>query len=76
MRIILEVLQVIIAIVVIISIMLSPGSSQLGMAFGGGTPYRSKRGLERVLFYVTVIGVIIFALVSVLIVASSSNGIH
>ena len=50
-----EIAQLILAILVIISILLQQQGSGLGSAFGGeGNFYRSKRGLEKVLFYSTI----------------------
>ena len=62
-----EIAQLILAILVIISILLQQQGSGLGAAFGGeGNFYRSKRGLEKVLFYST-IGLIVLFIASVAI---------
>lgn len=61
------VLQIIVSIFLIISIILQTRGSQAGITFGGtGETYRSKRGIEKFLFYITVFLIIIFALVSVI----------
>jgi len=49
-----QILQIIFAILVVILILLQQQGSGLGSAFGGeGNYYRSKRGLEKVFFYLT-----------------------
>ena len=62
-----EIAQLILAILVIVAILLQQQGSGLGSAFGGeGNFYRSKRGLEKVLFYST-IGLIVLFVASVAI---------
>jgi len=59
--------QIIISVLLIGSIILQSRGSSLGMAFGGGgESYRSKRGLEKLLFYLTIIFAILFAASSIL----------
>jgi protein translocase SecG subunit len=61
----LEIIQLVLAVLVIVSILLQQQGSGLGGAFGGeGNFYRSKRGLEKVLFYST-IALIVFFIASV-----------
>lgn len=56
-----EIGQLILAILVIISILLQQQGSGLGAAFGGeGNFYRSKRGLEKTLFYATIVLIALF----------------
>ena len=56
-----EIGQLILAVLVIVSILLQQQGSGLGAAFGGeGNFYRSKRGLEKVLFYTTIVLVVLF----------------
>lgn len=55
MKQLLNVITALSAIVLIISVLLQNQGSGLGTAFGGESNfYRSKRGLEKVLFYVTI----------------------
>ena len=62
-----EIGQLILAILVIVTILLQQQGSGLGAAFGGERNfYRSKRGLEKVLFYST-IGLIVLFIASVAI---------
>ncbi len=48
------------AVILIISVLLQNQGSGLGTAFGGESNfYRSKRGLEKILFYVTIVAAVI-----------------
>jgi protein translocase SecG subunit len=61
------VVQIVIAVLIVITIILQTRGSSSGMAFGGGTEsYRGKKGMEKVLFYTTIILAAIFALISIL----------
>ncbi|HMS22781.1 MAG TPA: preprotein translocase subunit SecG [Candidatus Levybacteria bacterium] len=61
------VIQIVIAVLIVITIILQTRGSSSGMAFGGGTEsYRSKKGMEKILFYATIILAAIFALISIL----------
>lgn len=52
---------VISSVMLIIAILLQNQGSGLGSAFGGETSfYRTKRGAERALFYVTIVLAVIF----------------
>ncbi|MGE5042110.1 MAG: preprotein translocase subunit SecG [Candidatus Levyibacteriota bacterium] len=67
MSIILQGLTLAVALLLIGSIIMQSRGSGTGMAFGGGTEsYRSKRGLEKILFYATIILAAFFVLLSVL----------
>lgn len=67
------VVQIIISILLIVSILLQNRGSQLGVSFGGGgETYRSKRGIEKFLFYGTIIFAILFASSSILALVISS----
>lgn len=60
-------IQVIISILLVVVVILQQRGSEAGMAFGGGgESFRSKRGLEKFLFYATIILVILFAANSIL----------
>jgi protein translocase SecG subunit len=57
----LEIAQLVLALLVIVSILLQQQGSGLGGAFGGeGNFYRSKRGLEKLLFYTTIVLIVLF----------------
>ena len=59
--------QMILAIALIASILLQQRGTGLGGAFGGEvTAYRSRRGLERTLFRLTIVLAVLFVLFSLL----------
>lgn len=60
---ILAVAMIILSVLMCVAILLQQRSSGLGMAFGGdGNVFRTKRGLEKGLFYATIaIAVLFFA---------------
>jgi len=61
MKHILPYITILSAIVLILVVLLQNQGTSLGGAFGGETNfYRSKRGLERTLFYVTIVLAIVF----------------
>lgn len=64
-------LEVVLAILLVITILLqTPKSSGLGGTIGGGTDmgggYRTRRGLERVLFRTSIWLTVLFALVAII----------
>lgn len=60
-RMILSIIQLVSAVLLIISILLQNRGTGLGSAFGGeGNVYRTKRGLESVLFKATIALAVIF----------------
>lgn len=53
--------QIILASLLIISILLQHRGTSLGGAFGGeGNVYRSRRGAEKFLFYLTIVLAVLF----------------
>jgi len=66
-----NIIQIVLAILLTISILLQHRGTSLGGAFGGeGNIYRSRRGAEKFLFYLTIIlGAlfVILAIVNILI---------
>ena len=65
--------QVIVAIVLIAAIMLQVRGGGLGGIFGTQTgTYRTKRGIERTLFQLTIVLAIIFVVVSIFAVRAST----
>ncbi|HEV8229777.1 MAG TPA: preprotein translocase subunit SecG [Candidatus Limnocylindria bacterium] len=61
----LQVSQLIIAVAVATSILLQARGTGLSSTFGGeSTAYRSRRGLERTLFRLTVILIVLFVAIS------------
>lgn len=66
--IILNVIEIIAAIVLIVLVLLQMQGSGLSSAFGGsGGFYRSKRSIEKLLMWATVVDTIVFATVSILL---------
>jgi preprotein translocase subunit SecG len=62
-----RIVQIILSISVIIFILLQVRGAGLGSAFGGssaGSVFKTRRGVERLVFNITIVFVILFALVS------------
>ncbi|MDD2758071.1 MAG: preprotein translocase subunit SecG [Patescibacteria group bacterium] len=58
---ILNIIQFIVSIVLVLAILLQQKGSGLGAAFGGSSNvYSTKRGVDKILFYVTIVVAIIF----------------
>lgn len=58
---IINILQIILAVTLIILVLLQQSGSGLGMAFGGeGNVYRSRRGVEKFIFYATIAVAVLF----------------
>ncbi len=61
------IVQVFLSIGLVLVITLQRRGSEAGIAFGGGgESFRSKRGLEKFLFYATIILAVLFAANSIL----------
>ena len=60
--------QVIVSVILIILILIQERSAGLGTVFGGagGTPYQTRRGLEKVIYWATIVMAIIFASLAVI----------
>ena len=57
----LNIIQIVIATLLTVSILLQHRGTSLGGAFGGeGNVYRSRRGAEKFLFYATIVLALIF----------------
>ncbi|MBM3283533.1 preprotein translocase subunit SecG [Candidatus Gottesmanbacteria bacterium] len=60
-------IQIAISVILITLILLQPKGVGLGKAWGGsGVFYKSKRGVEKVVFYLTIFFVVIFLISSIL----------
>lgn len=60
-------IEIFVSVLIVILVIIQSRGSASGMAFGGqGETYRSKKGIEKVLFYFTIILAAIFALISLL----------
>ncbi|HPN14776.1 MAG TPA: preprotein translocase subunit SecG [bacterium] len=62
-QIILPIIQIVLSVLLVTAILLQQRGTGLGAAFGGeGAVYRTKRGLEKGLFYATIgLSVLFFA---------------
>ena len=66
--IILNILEIIVALLLIALVLLQMQGTGLSSAFGGaGGFYRSKRSIEKLLMYGTVVVTFLFALISILL---------
>lgn len=66
MREVLLIAQIIVSVFLTGAILLQAQGSGLGTSWGGGgETYHTKRGVERVVFILTIVGVIVFAALSV-----------
>ncbi len=64
-----RIIQIVLSIVVIFFILLQVRGAGLGSAFGSnssGAVFKTRRGVERLVFNITIVFVILFAAVSIL----------
>ncbi len=64
-----RVIQIILAVASIVFILLQARGAGLGSAFGGssaGSVFKTRRGVEKLVFNITIVFVVLFAVVSVL----------
>jgi len=67
-----RVIQIILSIAVIVFILLQARGAGLGSVFGGssaGTVFKTRRGVERLIFNITIVFIILFAAVSIISMA-------
>jgi preprotein translocase subunit SecG len=65
----LRIVQIIIAVAVIVFILLQVRGAGLGSIFGGssaGSVFKTRRGVERLIFNITIVLVVLFAAISIL----------
>lgn len=61
--------EIVISVIIVVSIILQNRAEGLGSLFGGGGEiYRTKRGLEKFLYFFTIILGILMAVISLIIV--------
>lgn len=71
----LQIGQIVIAIAVASSILLQARGTGLSSTFGGeSTAYRSRRGLERTLFRLTIILILVFVAISIVGARQAETG--
>ncbi|NCN45732.1 MAG: preprotein translocase subunit SecG [Candidatus Pacebacteria bacterium CG10_big_fil_rev_8_21_14_0_10_36_11] len=64
------VIQIILAIIITAFILLQAQGSGLGSTWGGGgETYHTRRGVERVVFILTIVAIVLFAAVSIAAIA-------
>ncbi len=64
---IITILHIIVSVLLGVSVLLQTRGTSVGVAFGGGSEtYRSKKGIEKFLFYATIILAALFAALSIL----------
>jgi preprotein translocase subunit SecG len=64
-----RIVQIILSVAVILFILLQARGAGLGSAFGGssaGSVFKTRRGVERLIFNLTITFVVLFAIISVL----------
>jgi protein translocase SecG subunit len=62
----LRLIQIIIAIILVFSILLQVGEAGFSSPFGrGGESFRTRRGVEKALFYLTLVAGVLFVLVTI-----------
>lgn len=60
------ILQIVLSVLLIGAILLQAQGAGLGTTWGGGgESYHTKRGIERVLFGFTVVGIVLFVILSI-----------
>ncbi|HUQ41313.1 MAG TPA: preprotein translocase subunit SecG [Candidatus Limnocylindrales bacterium] len=70
----LQVAQIVIAVAVAASILLQARGTGLSSTFGGeSTAYRSRRGLERTLFRLTIVLIAVYVVISLVGARSAST---
>lgn len=68
----LRIIQIILCVAVIVFVLLQARSAGLGSAFGGmgtSTVFKTRRGVERLIFNATIVFIVLFCLVSIFIAA-------
>lgn len=62
----LTIIQIVISVLLVLAILLQQKGAGLGSAFGGegGNLYSTRRGVDKILFYTTIVLVIVFLAVA------------
>jgi preprotein translocase subunit SecG len=64
---VIQIIQIILGVALTIAILLQARGAGLGSVFGGtGTVFKTRRGIDRLLFRITIVFAILFCLVSTL----------
>ena len=73
-----HVAQIILSIAVVVFILLQVRGAGLGSAFGGssaGSVFKTRRGVERLIFNTTIVFIVLFALLAILSAAIAGRGL-
>lgn len=66
-RVYLQVAQIIVSVALIVSILLQARGAGLGSVFGGtGTVFKTRRGIDKLLFRFTIVFTVLFVVISLL----------
>jgi len=60
---ILYIVQIVVAVIIVISVLLQGGGTGFSGMLSGGESFRTKRGVEKVLFFTTIVAAVTFVLV-------------
>ncbi len=61
-----EIVQIVVAVALVASILMQARGAGLGSVFGGtGAVFKTRRGIDKLLFRITIIFSVIFALISI-----------
>lgn len=64
------IIQIVLAVIIAAFVLLQSQGAGLGTTWsGGGETYHTKRGVEKVIFRLTIVAIILFALVSLAVIA-------
>ena len=64
---VIQIVQIILGVALTVAILLQARGAGLGSVFGGtGTVFKTRRGIDRLLFRITIVFAVLFCLVSVL----------
>jgi preprotein translocase subunit SecG len=62
-----QIVQVVVSVALVVSILLQARGAGLGSVFGGtGTVFKTRRGIDKILFRMTIIFTVIWVLVSLI----------
>lgn len=61
----LQIVQIVISLLIVALVLLQAQGTGLGAAWGGGgETYHTKRGVEKVIFYLTIAAIIVFTILA------------
>lgn len=72
-----RIVQIVLSIAVVVFILLQARGAGLGSAFGGssaGSVFKTRRGVERLIFNATIVFIVLFGLISVVSAMVTARG--